>query len=142
MTIFAPVISKFFILKFLISIFFAILILAQSLNGLWVVLCFKMNQDYIAKNLCENRARPRLRCNGKCHLVKSMQATNEQDKKQPSKYSKHTFEVAYYFRKNPIIVTHPTAFFVKKQDLVASYLMEMHSSFLTDIFHPPSAAVS
>lgn len=29
-----------------------------------------MNKEYIAKNLCENRNRPKSHCNGKCHLMK------------------------------------------------------------------------
>ena len=31
---------------------------------------YQLSQDYIVENLCENRDRPELKCNGKCFLMK------------------------------------------------------------------------
>jgi hypothetical protein len=39
-----------------------------SMRVLIPVLNYKLHQDYIAKNLCVNRAKPELQCDGKCHL--------------------------------------------------------------------------
>jgi hypothetical protein len=31
---------------------------------------YAINYEYISKVLCENKAKPELQCNGKCHLMK------------------------------------------------------------------------
>ncbi|GAB3249091.1 hypothetical protein GCM10027347_05920 [Larkinella harenae] len=42
---------------------------------------YHANKDYIAKVLCENRAKPQLRCNGQCYLAKRLKAQQEQQDK-------------------------------------------------------------
>jgi CarboxypepD_reg-like domain len=37
-----------------------------------VYLDFEMRKDYIIKNLCENRFKPQLNCNGQCYLAKKL----------------------------------------------------------------------
>jgi len=52
------------------------------------VIDYLLHKDYIAKNLCVNRDKPKSCCNGKCHLVKQLQKTNqntENDTKNTSK---------------------------------------------------------
>ncbi len=39
---------------------------------------FHFNQDFIAKNLCVNRAKPAMQCNGKCYLKKQMAEQEQQ----------------------------------------------------------------
>lgn len=36
-----------------------------------------MNRDFIAAELCENKDRPELQCNGKCHLKKEIKENEE-----------------------------------------------------------------
>ncbi len=52
----------------------------------WVIpllyLDFEIRRDYIVANLCDNRNRPQLNCNGKCFLAKKLAAVQEQEKKQ------------------------------------------------------------
>ncbi len=48
-----------------------------------IVLRWKLNQDYIAQNLCENIDKPKMCCKGKCQLRKQLQkvdAESQQDK--------------------------------------------------------------
>jgi hypothetical protein len=44
----------------------------QAFIKLGIVIWFECNRDYIAKNLCENRAQPEKKCCGKCYLNKQM----------------------------------------------------------------------
>lgn len=49
------------------------------------VIEYLINRDYIAKNLCINKDKPKSCCKGKCHLVKQLNKTNpsnENDKKE------------------------------------------------------------
>lgn len=40
---------------------------------------YYMNYDYIAEQLCENRNKPVLACNGKCYLSKELANTQTED---------------------------------------------------------------
>lgn len=38
------------------------------------------NYDYIVEKLCENREKPKMQCNGKCHLMKELAKASEHEK--------------------------------------------------------------
>ena len=44
-----------------------------------IYLKFKLNQDYIAKVLCVNKARPQLKCNGHCYLAKQLKKAQQEE---------------------------------------------------------------
>lgn len=44
------------------------------------VIDYVVNYDYIAKVLCENKAKPELKCNGKCQLMKELAKAAEEEK--------------------------------------------------------------
>jgi|CryBogDrversion2_5_1035270.scaffolds.fasta_scaffold10908_1 hypothetical protein len=64
-----------------ITILLLLGVLLQSLNKLVVVVNFKLKQDFIAKNLCENRDKPKLCCKGKCQLKKALNNTENDNPK-------------------------------------------------------------
>jgi hypothetical protein len=41
------------------------------------VLEYVVNYEYITKVLCINKSKPKLQCNGKCHLMKELAKTSE-----------------------------------------------------------------
>ena len=41
---------------------------------------YVVNYDYISKVLCENKAKPEMKCNGKCHLMKELAKASEEEK--------------------------------------------------------------
>lgn len=55
----------------------------------WVIpllyLDFEIRRDYIVANLCENRNRPQLNCNGKCYLAKRIAESRKQEERQAEK---------------------------------------------------------
>ncbi len=57
--------------------------MTQTFSKLTVVLSFRLNQDYIAKNECENRYRPVLQCNGNCVLMKKMKQEQKEERDAP-----------------------------------------------------------
>lgn len=69
--------------KYIVIFAFAIL-----LKPVLPVISFMVNYDYISKELCENKTKPELHCNGKCYLKKELAKASEntnptsQDKKQ------------------------------------------------------------
>lgn len=44
---------------------------------------FKLNQGYIAENLCVDRDEPESSCNGKCHLKQEVDKKEKSKEKQP-----------------------------------------------------------
>lgn len=70
-----------------------------------VYLDFELRKDYIIQNLCENRFKPQLNCNGQCYLAKKLHkiaednATKETQKQSQSmkKIMEEVFETTPLF---------------------------------------------
>lgn len=111
-------------------------ILLQTFSQVVIVAQYYANKDYIAKNLCENRSKPQMHCDGKCCLKKKLakegkeQAPGQRNQKSEEVvtlfYSDTKFEVAYFN------VTLVRGKYFSYNDLGTS-------SFHSSVFHPPSA---
>ena len=104
----------------------------------WPVLDYLANYDYIVNELCENRDKPELACNGKCHLSKELAKEAGADDENPlnSKTSKteipqiiisenigeYSFAVASEFSSSENISYKPNL---------------IPSLFISKILHPP-----
>ena len=44
------------------------------------VIDYIVNYEYISKVLCVNKAKPKMKCNGKCHLMKELAKASENEK--------------------------------------------------------------
>lgn len=66
----------------LLAIFLIISLQSVSFAMLMADAGFKLNRKYIAEKLCENRDKPRLRCHGKCYLIKMKKKAAEQKQEQ------------------------------------------------------------
>lgn len=42
-----------------------------------VLVSWKLNQTYIVENLCINKNKPEMKCNGKCHLQKQLKRVED-----------------------------------------------------------------
>lgn len=71
-------------MKRLLTIVLLTAVVALQLGNRWIIYAsFKANQAYIAKELCENKAKPQMHCNGRCHLKKQLAKEQEQERKAP-----------------------------------------------------------
>ena len=50
---------------------------------IWPVVDYVVNYDYIVSTLCENKDKPEMNCNGKCHLSKELAKESGNDDKTP-----------------------------------------------------------
>lgn len=50
------------------------------LKPFFPVIEYGINYDYISQVLCENKAKPEMHCNGKCHLMKELAKEAESEK--------------------------------------------------------------
>lgn len=67
-----------------------------QLSGRYLVMFeFYLNQDFIAKNLCINRDKPQMQCNGKCHLKKQLTAEERKEQENPERRTDNKSEIFY-----------------------------------------------
>ncbi|MBS7564848.1 hypothetical protein KHS38_10570 [Mucilaginibacter sp. Bleaf8] len=71
-----------------------IALIGSSLSRFVVYAGFEVNQKYIAENLCVNKARPWMHCDGKCYFMKKIKQAAEKEKKQEREDQKNSFQVA------------------------------------------------
>jgi len=81
--------------KQIITVFLMLIWLCQLSGRYIVMLDFYVNQDYIAKNLCVNRNKPEMHCNGKCHLTKKMNEEDRKDQENPDRKMDSRNEIFY-----------------------------------------------
>lgn len=115
-----------------------ILALVMLLKPAWPLVEYIVNYDYIVENLCENKDKPMLNCNGKCYLAKKFAQESEEKEKNPfdSKLSK--LELPIINSIDQQIISLP--FF---ESTVNQY--EWHSRmnstlYAQDILHPPQSS--
>lgn len=64
----------------ILSIFLIPLMMGLSFSKVFVFAAFELNRSYIVANLCENRDKPMLHCNGKCYLAKRLKQAEQKEK--------------------------------------------------------------
>ena len=64
-------------LRFSCIVFFIAGITAKDFAALGWNIWYTVNKTYVAEELCQNKARPELKCNGKCYLAKQLRATED-----------------------------------------------------------------
>jgi len=67
----------------IVSSFLLIVLTAYIVIPVLPVIDYLINKDYIAKNLCINKDKPKSCCKGKCHMVKQLQKTNKNTDNDP-----------------------------------------------------------
>ena len=125
---------KTFDLKYLLSTILLFAIIIQSLGSMVVIAAFELNRDYIAKNLCVNRSKPKMHCNGKCHMHKMLQKEESQSS-GPSTPVKEKSEVVQYFNNDQQLALISFDTFYQK---IIPYSDTQVTGFYHSVFHPPS----
>ncbi len=121
-------------LKHLFIILTVSSILLQTFSNSFILVNYQVNKEYISKNLCENKNKPMLHCNGKCHLQKQLAAQDKKDKSPFSQTLKDKFEVQYFSEYvSPFITSFTDE--VKGNSI---YSFSIPTTSLESIFHPPS----
>jgi hypothetical protein len=119
-------------LKYIISAILILSILSFQFSDLLVYISFKINQDYIAKNLCVEKDIVGSTCKGCCQLKKKLE-NNAKQKEQvpPAQNSKQNID---FFTFNYLI----NNYFPLPVEVTKSYLCRLNNyKFLSSIFRPP-----
>ncbi|HVW98251.1 MAG TPA: hypothetical protein VHA56_19955 [Mucilaginibacter sp.] len=109
---------------------------AASFQRFFVYAGFKLNQDYISKNLCVNRNRPWMHCNGKCYFMRKIKAAQENEKKQADKDNFSRLEVSFFQHARVIDLSSPLTATLPAGELPV-YSCLYNFSFSTFLLQPP-----
>jgi hypothetical protein len=74
-------------------------LLSVNFSTLFIFAGFQLNRDYIAANLCVNRNKPWLHCNGKCYFMRKIKQQQEKEKSQERQSQKNLFQDALFGQK-------------------------------------------
>ena len=100
------------------------------------VLEYAVKYDYIVAELCENKAKPEMHCNGKCHLMKELAKASETEKPQSEKKNTHHETEVLFFQESEN-VTFFTAIAVIVSKPSTGYTNLYSHTGSASIFHPP-----
>jgi hypothetical protein len=105
--------------------------LMYSTHNFWLNIAFHFNQDEIAASHCENKAKPKLHCDGKCHLKKEIEKENND--KSPVN-AKEKFEVLFFSE----VKNWRTWVFAEKHSSAFIYKEVQYTEPSFSIIHPPA----
>ena len=107
--------------------------LAQTFSRFFIVVDYEINKEYIAKNLCENKDKPALKCHGKCQMMKQLKQEEQKDQQNPERKMENKFEVISFqpttLHIAPFYTVGTNHFFETRECISPVYLAAP--------FHPP-----
>ncbi len=119
---------------FAIFVFFTLLI--QSFAHYSVLAMFELRRDFIAKNLCENRNRPKMKCGGKCYLRKQLKKVdNSPDTSTTQTKDKDPLKLLIFIVPQPLSLHHYVVQVMAVLNPVSQHLFDV--SGLYSILRPP-----
>jgi len=117
------------------SIVLLVALLSANFSRLFVYAGFELNKEYIATQLCENRDKPLLHCNGHCYFMKKIKQAQEKDKSNERETQKSLFQEVFVKSSSSI------KFFSKVVNIITTpYKMPGATPFPGIVFQPPQLA--
>ncbi|MCF4101421.1 hypothetical protein L1I30_07070 [Gillisia sp. M10.2A] len=120
-----------------ISFVFALLFLFQPIFPL---VDYAFNYEYIATELCENRDRPELSCNGKCYLMRSLaEEVNKEKDAEKGIPAGRSELVLFFFKEYQLGWELFPDFDIELKPVVDSFLTTYSFLFYSEELKPPIA---
>jgi hypothetical protein len=116
----------------LVAVLLIAAVISGSFSRLFIYAGFELNQKYIAANLCENRDKPWLHCNGKCYFMKKIKQAEEKEKSEENQSQKDHLQETY-FQSAQAVKFHTHLL----QLINTPYLTGVTIGLNNTIFHPP-----
>lgn len=110
---------------------------SQWLVRFSIIAWYQVNKDYISKNLCENRDKPKMKCCGKCYLKKKLSKVDNKEttgKHLPSSTDKTEIIDCVI----PQAISVQRIFCSEEHSvyaIAATFYKHLHANL---VFHPPS----
>jgi hypothetical protein len=79
-------------LKRTISICLLLALISSNFSRFFIYAGFELNHKYIAENLCVNKSRPWMHCDGKCYFMRKIKESQDNEKKQERADQKNSYQ--------------------------------------------------
>ncbi len=123
-------------MKILGVILLSLITLLQSFSKWIIVADYEFNKEYISKNLCINKEKPKLHCNGKCQLMKKLAEEEKQNSSNSNNPGKVKFQDIVFLESCQVF---SPAFSPLPEKKYADHLtVAKYPSPIASIFHPPA----
>ena len=104
------------------------------------VLEYVVNYEYISKVLCVNKDKPKMQCNGKCHLMQELAKSSENEKPiSDKKIITPEFEVLFFQEIKSIKICN---FFFKNQEKENDNYSNLYTFLKNSAFFRPPNFIS
>lgn len=110
-----------------------IVLLVQTSGKLAVLGYYTLNKKYITDNLCVNRSKPTMHCNGKCHLAKELSKEEKRQQSPTNPLKEETEQVLFTETNNLSIALLPAEI----KTVSSYYLLVSYTSILNTAERPP-----
>jgi hypothetical protein len=108
------------------------MVLLHPMNQALILVNYNLNHDYIVESFCINKAKPEMKCEGKCHLRKELKKNDEQQK-EPKNLKEFSQLVFCFCHSDYNLDAAPAG-----KTLFHAGIDILHSPYLAGIFHPPA----
>ena len=117
---------------------FLIVTLTILIKPLWPLVEYCVNYDYIKNELCENKAKPMLNCDGKCYLAKQLAKESKGEEDNPFKKNTSNTEIKQVvFIESFLKLDLKNLLTDQKGKKINSTKTLITTLFTKDISHPP-----
>ncbi len=116
-------------------IFFITLILTITFRPLLPIIAYTINYDRIISDLCENREKPELLCNGFCYIKK--ESNKEKSNSLNDKYEKNFIKIyeALIINNDKLLLNYILKY--SESIKFEYYKVIVSNGLITKVFHPP-----
>ncbi len=122
------------------AILLLVVLISSNCSLFFVYAGFEMNHKYIAENLCINRDKPWLHCNGKCYFMRKIKQAEENQKKQEAQNNLGRLEVFFFQEPYQMTFIEPLTLEAHKSTF-PHYTHRYSNAYIETIFRPPKQAV-
>jgi hypothetical protein len=126
-------------LKYPVTILLLLLTVVQTFSKWCLIAEFRIERDFIARNLCVNRLRPCCCCKGKCYLNKRL-AEDQAQQQTPGKGAQHD-EIPLQVVRTTNILPEPVAAILHRR-YSTRYLNDEPQDYIPAFFAPPRETMS
>jgi hypothetical protein len=120
----------------LIAVCLLVALISSNFSRFFAYAGFEVNQKYIAENLCINKSRPWMHCDGKCYFMKKIKQAEENEKKQTEKDNLNRLEISFFQEPFQLLFISP-AILESNNSIFSAYSYQYSSRYIETIFRPP-----
>lgn len=120
----------------LTAIFLVLIFLVSQLSTVWIIVDFKVHQEFIAEVLCINKDEPTVLCSGKCYLNEELKKAEEKQQQDLPNTSREKLATVLHIQElgRSLFGTIDT---YQEQSPFGACSELSPSAYIRDIFHPP-----